>query len=90
MLLIDFHSRLPMEIGWRYGAGKTTLLRVLAGIYIPFPCQVRIEGKIAPLFDAGFGMDIDATGYENIFLRSIYLALSRREMESKIDNIVEF
>jgi ABC-type polysaccharide/polyol phosphate transport system ATPase subunit len=72
------------------GAGKTTLLRVLAGIYIPFPGQVRIEGKIAPLFDTGFGMDIDATGYENIRLRSIYLGLSRREMESKIDDIVEF
>jgi ABC-2 type transport system ATP-binding protein len=72
------------------GAGKTTLLRVLAGIYIPIPGQIRIEGKIAPLFDTGFGMDMDATGYENIRLRSIYLGLSRKEMESRIDDIVEF
>jgi ABC-type polysaccharide/polyol phosphate transport system ATPase subunit len=72
------------------GAGKTTLLRVLAGIYIPFPGYVRIEGKIAPLFDTGFGMDMDATGYENIRLRFLYLGFSRKEMESRIDEIAEF
>lgn len=72
------------------GAGKTTLLRVLAGIYIPFPGIVRIKGKIAPLFDTGFGMDMDATGYENIRLRSLYLGLSKKELESKLDEIADF
>jgi ABC-type polysaccharide/polyol phosphate transport system ATPase subunit len=72
------------------GAGKTTLLRVLAGIYIPSPGRVRIDGKIAPLFDTGFGMDMDATGYENIRLRSLYLGLSRKELASKIGDIAEF
>lgn len=72
------------------GAGKTTLLRVLAGIYIPYPGRVRIAGKVAPLFDTSFGMDLDATGYENIRLRSLYLGLSRIEMASKLPDITAF
>lgn len=72
------------------GAGKTTLLRVLAGIYPPQTGHLRVEGKIAPLFDIGFGMDQDATGYDNIRLRSLYLGMTREEMDSRIDDIVAF
>jgi ABC-type polysaccharide/polyol phosphate transport system ATPase subunit len=72
------------------GAGKTTLLRVLAGIYPPQTGSLRIEGKIAPLFDIGFGMDPDATGYDNIRLRGLFLGLSRREVEERLDQIAEF
>lgn len=72
------------------GAGKTTLLRVLAGIYPPQTGRLRIEGKIAPLFDIGFGMDPDATGYDNIRLRGLFLGLSRKEVEDRLDQIAEF
>jgi ABC-2 type transport system ATP-binding protein len=72
------------------GAGKTTLLRVLAGIYIPSSGRVRIDGSVAPLFDTGFGMDMDATGYENIRLRSLYLGLSKSELSTKLPEIVDF
>ncbi|MDB5589607.1 ABC transporter ATP-binding protein [Enterovirga sp.] len=72
------------------GAGKTTLLRVLAGIYPPLAGRIRIEGRIAPIFDIGLGMDPDATGYDNIRIRGLYLGLSRREVESRIDDIAEF
>jgi ABC-2 type transport system ATP-binding protein/lipopolysaccharide transport system ATP-binding protein len=72
------------------GAGKTTLLRVLAGIYIPMRGRVRRVGKVAPLFDTGFGMDPDATGYENIRLRAMYLGYSKAQIADRIDEIAEF
>jgi ABC-2 type transport system ATP-binding protein/lipopolysaccharide transport system ATP-binding protein len=72
------------------GAGKTTLLRVLAGIYAPQHGRVVVKGRIAPLFDIGLGMDGEATGYDNIRLRGLYLGLSRREVEGRIDEIADF
>ena len=72
------------------GAGKTTLLRVLAGIYEPTRGVVRHEGHISPLFDTTLGMDTEATGYENIVLRGLFLGLSPREIRGRTDEIVEF
>ncbi len=72
------------------GAGKTTLLRVLAGIYEPTQGVVRHEGHISPLFDTTLGMDAEATGYENIVLRGLFLGLSPREIRDRTDEIAEF
>ncbi|WP_375460560.1 ABC transporter ATP-binding protein [uncultured Enterovirga sp.] len=72
------------------GAGKTTLLRVLSGIYPPLTGRIRVEGRVAPIFDIGLGMDPDATGYDNIRIRGLYLGLTRREVEAKIDEIADF
>ncbi|MCD1645492.1 ABC transporter ATP-binding protein [Aurantimonas coralicida] len=72
------------------GAGKTTLLRVLAGIYPPQSGRLRVEGHIAPLFDIGFGMDPDATGYDNIRLRGLFLGLTRRQVEERVGDIADF
>ncbi len=72
------------------GAGKTTLLRVLAGIYEPALGAVHVEGRVSPLFDLHLGMDPEATGYENIYLRGLFLGLSYREIRKRIPEIREF
>lgn len=71
------------------GAGKTTLLRVMAGIYEPTGGRVCIEGKVAPVFDIGFGMDPDSTGWENIILRGVILGLTLSEIRAKQNEIAE-
>ncbi len=72
------------------GAGKTTLLRVLAGVYEPTRGSVRRNGYVSPLFSATLGMDMEATGYENIKLRGLFLGLSPRQIRGIMDEIAEF
>lgn len=72
------------------GAGKTTLLRVMAGLYEPREGEAIIQGHIAPLFNISLGMDPDLNGYDNIFLRGIFLGLKRREIAGMVDDIAEF
>ncbi|TVQ85321.1 MAG: ABC transporter ATP-binding protein [Chromatiaceae bacterium] len=72
------------------GAGKTTLLRVLARIYEPAVGSVQIQGDVAPLFDVNLGMDMDATGYDNILFRGLFLGLTKRQVEARMQEIAEF
>lgn len=72
------------------GAGKSTLLRLLAGIYEPTRGKSRIVGKIAPVFDMGVGMDPEISGLENIIIRGLFLGMTRKQMEARIDEIAEF
>jgi ABC-2 type transport system ATP-binding protein len=72
------------------GAGKTTLLRVLAGIYEPGGGTVEVKGDVAPLFDIALGMEQEATGYDNIFLRGLFLGLTRQQIRARLNDIAEF
>ncbi len=72
------------------GAGKSTLLRLLSGIYEPTRGSARVRGRVAPVFDLGVGMDPEISGYENIMIRGLFLGMSRKEMEKRVDDIAEF
>ncbi|HEX7657941.1 MAG TPA: ABC transporter ATP-binding protein [Pseudonocardiaceae bacterium] len=72
------------------GAGKSTLLRLLAGCYEPTRGVARIEGRVAPVFDLGVGMDPEMTGYENIIVRGLFLGMTRKEMLRRVDEVASF
>src|SRR5919204_4382028 len=71
------------------GAGKSTLLRLMAGIYEPTRGTSKIEGKVAPVFDLGVGMDPEISGYENIIIRGLYLGMTRKGMERRGGEIAD-
>jgi lipopolysaccharide transport system ATP-binding protein len=72
------------------GSGKTTLLRVLSGVYAPTQGRLSVDGKTASLLDVSMGLDPDATGFENIYLRGIMDGLKRSIIRGKIDEIADF
>lgn len=72
------------------GSGKTTLLRVLSGVYAPTRGDLIVHGKIASLLDVSIGLDPDATGFENIYLRGILDGLRPKTIRDKTDDIAEF
>ena len=72
------------------GSGKTTLLRVLSGIYAPVRGRLIVHGRTAPLLDVSMGLDVDATGFENIYLRGILDGMRPTRIRSKIDEIADF
>lgn len=79
-----------MALIGRNGSGKTTLLRVFAGIYPPTGGTISIHGRVSALTDMSMGMDMEATGYENIFLRGVVMGLSAAQAESLIPDIEQF
>jgi ABC-2 type transport system ATP-binding protein len=72
------------------GAGKSTLLRLLSGIYEPTRGYADVRGRVAPVFDLGVGMDPEISGLENILIRGLFLGMTRKQMEAKVDDIADF
>ena len=74
----------------RNGAGKSTLLKLLSRITIPTTGRFVLNGRVASLLEVGTGFHPELTGRENIFLNGAILGMSRKEIKSKFEEIVEF
>lgn len=72
------------------GAGKSTLLKILSKITSPTEGSVKYKGRIASLLEVGTGFHGELTGRENIFLNGAVLGMTKSEIKSKFDEIVDF
>ena len=72
------------------GCGKSTTLKIISGILEPTKGSVKTYGTIAPLIELGAGFDMDLTARENIYLNGSVLGYSKKFMDEKFDEIVEF
>ena len=92
--LTDVSLRVPagctMGLVGRNGSGKSTALKLVAGITKPTTGSVTVRGRISALIELGAGFHPEISGRENVFINGIMLGLSKREIEKRFDEIVEF
>lgn len=72
------------------GAGKSTLLKLISQITSPTAGKIKIAGRLASLLEVGTGMHPEMTAKENVFLNGSIMGMTRSEIESKFDEIIEF
>ena len=89
-ITFDVHPGDSIGIIGKNGAGKTTLLKILSRITPPTTGHIFSRGRIASLLEVGTGFHLELTGRENIFLNGSILGLTRAEIKSKFDEIVNF
>ena len=89
---ISFEVRHGETVGviGRNGAGKSTLLGLIARTMYPTSGTVEVHGNVGPLLELGAGFHPDLTGLENIYLNGLLLGLSRRQIETRLDAIVDY
>jgi homopolymeric O-antigen transport system ATP-binding protein len=89
---VSFEVRRGESLGLvgRNGAGKTTLLKMLSGLIKPDRGRIEVHGRVGGLIALGAGFNPVLTGRENIYVNAAVLGLSKREIDAKYDEIVDF
>ena len=89
---VSFELRRGEALGLvgKNGSGKSTLLRIIAGLIKPDTGSVEIKGRLAPLIALGAGFNPILTGRENIYANMAILGLSKKEIDERFDDVVEF
>lgn len=72
------------------GSGKSTILKIIAQVMKPTSGSVKVTGIVAPMIELGAGFDADLSARENVFLNGTVLGYSRKQMEEKFDEIINF
>lgn len=89
---IDFEVQKGEVLGiiGKNGAGKSTLLKILSRVTSPSTGSIKTKGRIASLLEVGTGFHPEMTGRENIYLNGAILGMTKKEIASKIDEIISF
>src|SRR5579863_10153925 len=74
----------------RNGSGKSTALKLMAGITKPTEGTVKVNGRVSALIELGAGFHPEISGRENVFINGIMLGLTKREIQDRFDEIVDF
>lgn len=72
------------------GSGKSTILKIITGVLTPTQGEVAVNGVISALLELGAGFNMDYTGIENIYMNGTMMGFSRKEMEAKLQDILDF
>jgi len=87
---MDIQAGERVGIIGRNGAGKSTLLKILSKITPPTTGHITLHGRVASLLEVGTGFHPELTGNENIFLNGAILGLSKKEIQQRLDEIIDF
>ena len=89
---LSFHVEKGQTVGiiGTNGSGKSTILKIITGVLTPTTGQVEVNGKISALLELGAGFNMDYTGIENIYMNGTMMGYSKKEMDEKLQDILEF
>ncbi len=86
----DVHRGEAVGIIGRNGSGKSTLLQIVCGTLQPSAGSVEVRGRVAALLELGAGFNVEFTGRENVFLNGSILGLTRKQVEERLQDILDF
>ena len=89
-LTFDVEKGDAVGILGKNGSGKSTLLKMITGVLTPTSGTIEIKGVISAILELGTGFNMEYTGMENIYLNGTMMGYSREEMETRVNDIVEF